>query len=444
MRKAQKDLMTNFLKLLEQAHEQIKEAIEQKHLEAVLELLRDCQEGALALGNLIEKSGGEGIMAISILEEYCKMLYQIHENIAKGGEVSASKVFKTLNQVSNNVLNDITVRREVVFLPYKASMWDSLESVWKEADADPECDVYVIPIPYYDKNPDGSFREIHYEWNEFPKEVPIISYEKYDFSKRHPDEIYIHNPYDEYNLVTSVHPFFYSKNLKQYTDKLVYIPYFVLAEINPKDLAAVEGMAHFVTVPGVIYADKVIVQSENMRQVYIDIMARESGEETRQYWEAKISGAGSPKYEKVLNTQVRDEDIPEEWKKKIIKPDGSKKKVILYNTSVSALLQYSEQYITKMRSVFLTFKKYDDEVTLLWRPHPLMQATLLSMRPQLQKEYQNLINEYKNNGIGIYDDTSEFNRAVGMANAYYGDASSVVQLCQKIGMPVMMQNVGGS
>ena len=32
-------------------------------------------------------------------------------------------------------------------------MWDSLESVWQAADADPDCDAYVVPIPYYDTPP---------------------------------------------------------------------------------------------------------------------------------------------------------------------------------------------------------------------------------------------------------------------------------------------------
>ena len=36
------------------------------------------------------------------------------------------------------------VRKEVVFLPYKASMWDSLESVWKAAEEDPDCVAYVF------------------------------------------------------------------------------------------------------------------------------------------------------------------------------------------------------------------------------------------------------------------------------------------------------------
>ncbi len=80
------------------------------------------------------------------------------------------------------------------------------------------------------------------------------------------------NVYDESNYVTSVHPFFYVKNLKQFTETLVYIFYFTLSEIEPENKEAVRSMAHFCTVPGVIYADKVIVQSEKMRQVYVDVM----------------------------------------------------------------------------------------------------------------------------------------------------------------------------
>ena len=90
-------------------------------------------------------------------------------------------------RIANSIAHDVEVCREVVFLPYKASMWDSLESVWKAADEDPGCDAYVIPIPYYDKNPDGSFRELHYEGGEYPKDVPVVWYEDYDFEKRRPD-----------------------------------------------------------------------------------------------------------------------------------------------------------------------------------------------------------------------------------------------------------------
>ena len=65
------------------------------------------------------------------------------------------------------------MRIEAVFLPYKASMWDSLESVWKAADEDPDCDAYVIPIPYFDRNPDGSFGPMHDERLDYPDNVPV-------------------------------------------------------------------------------------------------------------------------------------------------------------------------------------------------------------------------------------------------------------------------------
>ena len=62
------------------------------------------------------------------------------------------------------------------------------------------------------------------------------------------------------------------------------------------------------------------------------------------------------------------------------------------------------------------------------------------MRPQLWVEYEKLVKWYKEEGWGIYDDTSDMDRAVVLSDAYYGDFSSVVQVYQKTGKPVMIQN----
>lgn len=238
MRKAQKKQAEDFVELLAQAHGTVKKEVEACGHEKVMELLTQCQEGAIQLGNLIESTEGEGFVTIGMLEDYCEIIYQIYEEIAQGRIVDFVKagniLDKTLARIRGSIREDIKVRREAVFLPYKASMWDSLESVWKAADEDPQWDAYVIPIPYYDKNPDGSFREMHDERDQYPAYVPITSYETFDFSAHKPDMIFIHNPYDDYNYVTSVHPFFYSKNLKKFTEKLVYIPYFVLDEPDPE------------------------------------------------------------------------------------------------------------------------------------------------------------------------------------------------------------------
>ena len=445
MTKAQKKQAVDSLKLLGQAHDGIKKMIEAGNDKAALDLLSQCQECAIRLGEIIEAVEGENFVTIPLIEEYCELAYQIYEKILNNGRVNANQVNKALRRslvrVENSVKNEITERMEVVFLPYKASMWDSLESVWKAADEDPNCDAYVVPIPYYDKNPDGSFREEHYEGGEYPAYVPVTSYREYDFAMRKPDMIFIHNPYDDCNYVTSVAPEFYSENLKQYTERLVYIPYFVLGEVDPDHKEAVEKIAHFCTAPGVIHADVVIVQSENMRKAYIDVLTGAAGENTRPYWEKKILGLGSPKMDKVLESSREAWEVPWEWRQILEKPDGSRKKVILYNTSVTALLNQGENMIKKMHSVFDTFKENVEDVALLWRPHPLMKATIESMRPQLWMDYEKLEEQYREEGWGIYDDTVELNRAIALCDAYYGDGSSLVQLCQKAGKPVMIQNV---
>lgn len=445
MTKAQKKQAENFIKLLGRAHDGLRKTIEMHNDAAALDLLSQCQECAIQLGGIIEEVEGEGFITIPLIEDYCELAYQIYDKISRKSPVNRNQICKALRKslikMENSVKHDIPERMEVVFLPYKASMWDSLESVWKAADEDPGCDAYVVPIPYYDKNGDGSFREMHYEGNEYPDYVPVTDFREYDFEKRRPDMIFIHNPYDECNYVTSVPPQFYSKALKQYTDKLVYIPYFVLGEVDPENEESVKGMAHFCTVPGVFHADVVIVQSENVRKAYIDVLTEAAGEKTRDYWEKKILGLGSPKMDKVLESPKEGVEIPKDWLPVLEKPDGSRKKVILYNTSVTALLQQGEKMLQKMESVFHTFKENIEDVALLWRPHPLIKATIESMRPQLWFEYEKLEKRYLAEGWGIYDDSAELNRAIALCDAYYGDGSSLVQLCQKAGKPVMIQNV---
>lgn len=449
MRKAQKKMALEHVRTQYQAHEQIKKFIEGQNCAAALELLGLCQQGAIELGNLIEQSEGENCSTIHLLEMYCEEIFHIYEEVGAGVEgrqsISGGHTYKILQkwliQIENSIKNDIMERIEVVFLPYKASMWDSMESVWKAAAEDENCDAYVIPIPYYDKNPDGSFREEHWEVDQFPAYAPVTKYKDYDFEKRRPDMIFIHNPYDECNYVTSIHPFFYSEKLKQFTDKLIYIPYFILNEISPDDPAALESIKHFCALPAVINADRVIVQSEAMRRAYINVMTEIGGEKTRGGWEKKILGLGSPKVDKVLNTKREDLEIPSEWMEIIRKPDGTWKKIVFYNTTVTALLQSGEKMLKKIRNILQVFEQNQKEAALLWRPHPLIKATIESMRPQLWEEYQKIVDEYRTGGWGIYDETADMNRALCLCDAYYGDMSSVVWLCQKSEKLFLIQNM---
>ncbi len=405
-----------------------------------------CQEAAVIIGEYLETAytGAAEQTAkrlVRLLEDYCENLYRVSVELSQGGvsDRLGQEMSGQLSRLYSGIEKELPPdKKEIVFLPYKASMWDSLESVWKAATADETADVYVVPVPYYDKNPDGSFHTMHYEGDQYPEYVPVTSYWEYDFAERRPDIVFIHNPYDNYNYVTSVDPFYYAKNLKQYTDKLIYIPYFILKEMNADDPQAVDCVANFCTCPGVFNADKVIVQSEEMRRIYIKALTGIDG--NQKYWENKVLGSGSPKMDKVAVIRKEDTDVPEQWLNIIRKENGGWKKIVLYNTSISALLLYNNQMLIKIRNVLRVMKEQRNEIALLWRPHPLIEATINSMRPQLWSLYEEIVNQFRKEQWGIYDDTAELERAIALSDVYYGDTSSVVQLCRNAGMPVMIQD----
>lgn len=404
---------------------------------AIIEALTECQETAITIGTYLEGNGQGDI--VHRLEDYCEMIYQMTLILSNPNQVKklAKKIQKQLLQVSNQVKYDLPDdKKEVIFLPYKASMWDSLESVWKAAAEDETCEAFVIPIPYFDKNPDGTFGQLHYEGNEYPKDVPITDWQEYHIPERRPDAIYIHNPYDQYNYVTSVHPDYYASNLRKYTDLLVYIPYFIAIDDNVEE--------HFCTTNGVLYAHKVIVQSKKVRQTYIKEFHKfEKENNCKDLFgkiEDKVIALGSPKYDKVLASKREDYELPCEWEKVIQRPDGNRKKVILYNTTIGSTLKESADMLAKIEDV-LRFFENDRETALLWRPHPLLKTTLRSMRPDLLQDFLRIEEQYKKGGWGIYDESADLYRAIAVSDAYYGDMSSVVELYKQTGKPIMIQNV---
>lgn len=408
--------------------------------ETVISALTDCQETAIAIGSCIEEYYGDcGVAIVHMLETYCEDIYQMSLAVNDTNQCKrlAKKVQKELVDISNKIKYNLPDdKKEIVFLPYKASMWDSLESVWKKVAAEPDCDAYVIPIPYYDRNPDGTFGTMHYEADEYPDYVPVTSFNDYNIAERRPDEIYIYNPYDECNRVTSVHPAFYASELRKYTDMLIYIPYFVAINDNVE--------RHFCTTPGVFYAHKVIVQSEKTREIYIEELQKyEKEHDCKGVFgdiKAKIIAGGSPKFDKVMEAKLEDFDVPEEWKRLIENSDGSRKKVLLYNTTIESMLRNTEKMLDKIEDVLKVFRD-NPKVVLLWRPHPILKTTLKSMRSEFFERYEQIEKKYIDGGWGIYDDTSDMYRAITLSDAYYGDWSSMVELYKRTGKLIMIQNV---
>lgn len=405
----------------------------------IINVLTQCQEAAISIGNYLETLGEQLLVSVKILENFCEDIYQASLLIDNKEEFASSisslhkPLIKLMKRVKKYLQED---RKSIVFLPYNASMWDSMESVWYEFDKDDSFDTYVMPIPYYEINSDKTFGELKYEGESFPSYVPITSWKEFDLKQERPDIICIHNPYDQYNNITSIHPMFYAKELKKATSLLVYIPYFVGIDDHVDE--------HFCILPGTIYADKVILQSEKVRRIYLDSFKKfETDNNCHNAFgnvEEKFIALGSPKLDFKISERRRDEAIPSSWMKLIMKEDGGCKKVVLYNTTIDAMLNNKAKMLDKIRSVLEAFKK-QPEVILLWRPHPLLRITLQSMLPELLDAYIQIENEYKNAGWGIFDDSSDLHRAVEISDVYYGDGSSIIELFQLADKPVIIQNV---
>ncbi len=424
MRKAQKQEVLGCVDSLHQAHEEIREALNKNNTALVRNMLSECQDFAVSLGENIERLEGEGHVTVSHLESYCEALFQAYEGADNTG-INVNKVCKTLKKhllrVENSVRNDIRVRNEIVFLPYKAAMWDSLESVYLAAKADPDCDAYCVPIPYYEKNPDGSMGKMHYEGLDYPDNIQVIDWQSYQFEERKPDAIFIHNPYDSCNYVTSVHPRFYSDNLKRYTDCLVYIPYYATAG----------GMSEGQSLcPAYINADYIVIQSEDYRKFF-----------DKRLPDNKFLPMGSPKFDRVIHKCQNPPEPPAEWKLSKSQLERMKNsKVYFYNTSIGGMLANTEAFLKKMRYVFDIFKGRED-ACLIWRPHPLLESTFSSMRGMYKPQFDALKKEFVEENIGILDETTDIENTIALSDIYIGDSgTSVTSLFGVAGKPLFILN----
>lgn len=445
-----------FLGLMLYAHSALITAIDDNQYNAAIDVLTSCQNSAIQIGTLLEDRYGEGFATTAVLEQYCEVIYEVFQMIqqVESGEaefIDTSDLREFLNEMagvySASIMNDIPNRKEILFIGAKADAWEGFDSVYRAAKEDPNCDVYVMPVPYYLRDAMGAKMDMYYEGDLYPKDLDIVDYREYNLKKRHPDIVFIQNPYDQCNYTTCLESDYFSSNIKQHTDKLVYIPWFKLDEIEEDNHKAKKIMEFYCRVPGLVHSDVVIVQSEGMRKEYIECLTAFAGEDTRQVWEDKIIGLGSPVTDamEVANKAFDKKEIlskvPDSWSKVLLKADGQFKKVILYNTTVSSVMEHGEKLIKKVKASLETFKECSEDVALIWRPHPLLMAAIMASKPELAGEYASIMEDYCNGDWGIYDDTPDMENATLLCDAYYGDADGMARRCETLGKPIMYQNV---
>lgn len=403
MRKRKKEQILSLLQSYEEAHSTERTLIEEGKRKAAISLLVLCQEGMEKVEkDILLKAEEEGGWQ-ALFSAYQESLYRVF--LALSGEKEdpegagqflgqAESVFRKIQES----VECLSVHTLILFLPYKVSMWDSMASVYQAARQDPSSEALVMPITYFEKREDGSFGEARNEKEQFPKEIPLLT-EDFSLEEEQPDILYIHNPYNAANRVTSVHPRYYSSNLKKYTRNLVFIPYYTNV-----------GASSFGSLFLPAYRDVDFIVTQN--EAHTRSLPKEVQDKARTL--------GSPKLDSILSFDKKETPLPKEWEK-----IAAGRKLCFYNTGLEEMLEDAASFLRKMEEVFTLFKG-NREYCLLWRPHPLLENTFLTMRREFLPRFKALKQQFCKERIGIYDSTASPDTAVAYADLYLGDAGSSV------------------
>lgn len=429
MRKAVKLQMIQLITTLKEAHKEIIFYLNKKQYDKVRSILADCQECAIVVGNTIEQFETNQDVIIKQLEEYCERLFVISnemETVGKGSGASWKKELdKRIDVISGEIKSKIKVILKAAFFPYKASMWTSLESIWKAAEADEECEAAVVVIPYFELDSQGNKTKLKYEGHLFPKYVPIVDCNEYNVAVEQPDMIFIHNPYDDMNNVTRVPEQYYSYNLKKYTEQLVYSPYGMMGYYNPN-----RG-AFMCNTNAVMVADKVLVQSERVKQIYVDHNVDRK----------KILTLGSPKVDALVNGLKKPRIYPDGWEEKL-----RGRKVFLLNTHLSYFARwhvYAEKYPNQGNYAKWYYESIWEQLlnrdgcALIWRPHPLMKAMLKSRGFDETLEFVEWLEQgIRESENAVLDENGDYEVSFRISDALITTYSSLISEYMISGKPI--------
>ena len=270
----------------------------------------------------------------------------------------------------------------IAFLPYKRSMWSSMESVYEECKA-AGAKAYCIPIPYY-LMPDkmlASDKELFDD----ASDISVLDNKAFDF-------VVIHYPYDHNNKVTQMLPEFHTAELKKYGE-VVYIPY---SCTNMRQLRVQSGLANI---------DYAFLNTKEEAALFIREW-KDMGVD----FTGRVFGYGSPKMDAVMKCDIGDATV-----------------------IINSLGPFLSDPLGKIRSYEIAIlDEINEGNQVIFRPHPLLRQTIKSMRPDMEYEFNEFIGWAK--WIGAEIDESEYlEKTLSRANMLISDPSSVLEMWASAG-----------
>ncbi len=271
----------------------------------LLDMLAQCQSVAIDLGNFIEQMKGEENLSakacVAALEEYCEKIFDVYNNLPLAVEREKEdfqKLCAALNQafvqMKQTVENEIIHKKLVAFLPDNPKRWKEMQALYDYYRQQENTEVCVIPLPLFAKNLYGEIvaGQDEYDKNdkrgEYPADLNIIAWHTVQMQSYEFAAIVIQNPYDAENPYLTVPPAYYAKQLQQYTDCLIYMMPQGVNDFTENDITDIYGLKYSLTVPGAMYADKILIESGAMKELFVNHLTAFAGEDTKEVWADKV------------------------------------------------------------------------------------------------------------------------------------------------------------
>lgn len=279
---------------------------------------------------------------------------------------------------------------KVLFVVYRTEWWGCFDSYCRQECCRENTICYVMPVPRYERdadtyevNPDKKYYFPEKLAPMLPQEAILADYRNFSLEQGF-DRIYIHNPYDNCSRMDTVESDFYSMNLKQYTQKLIYVSHFI---------GLIPG--NFGYCRAYDYVDAIFLQS-NRAKYSLDVKYDKKTE---------VVPSGIPEYLDRLSAQMESEKNAAN----IAKETDTRKK-LLYCVSFADLHNGTEKQLRKMRDIF-EYVKRNQNIQLIFRPDEDIHFRSKELDEAIWVEYQRLVAYFQKNKIGIYDESLDLYRA---------------------------------
>lgn len=301
---AMKNSCKEFLSYMKELVASFEKSIEDRNCGEAMDILAGLQNFSIDFGTWIEGAKWEGHICVKELEVLCEYIFALYSKLQAGFgegclpndelwntqtqnliEVFLEQVKKAYDSIHVNLIE----KEEIVFLIHNNQSWNSLKKLYNEEMKKSLADVFILPIPYYYKDFDGSLINEKKESLGIDYGEAMVAGEDFDLQFHQPAKIYFANPYDQWNFATSVNPIYYSNRLRAASDRLIYVQPYDIEDFSKEDGRSYKVMDYYVNMPGVLRADEIYVNSSCIRDRYIDKLVELTGESNREMWADRIS-----------------------------------------------------------------------------------------------------------------------------------------------------------